>query len=506
MKQFKRKPFDQCTIAICAAFITLFFIPGWGFSRSVTAKNQMVVQLIPADGPRPISQDLYGANCCLITRPIWYDHPAMAKKYEESGQPFFRFPGGTPANFYNYETGLFDNDSPSTRDYGPHNKRILKRTNGAGRRPGAFFEFVKKHKVRYSLVLNVCTRTFEQNRAWLEKIAGGGNAVPCVEIGNEVFFNSYTWAFPTAQDYVERARKTTAVIRRFLPGTKVGVVIPSQIYQDERFFTAECPPHMKHQREWVKSLEKEKFYDAIVVHLYSPTGMDGKTEPKDFISHLEGYRNTMAHLERWFDPTLDTLESRFPGKEIWVTEYGVGGFGGNLKQYTLRYSHLGCLHTDTMLLRMMKRPSITIAHWHSFVHFFDFIGGEKGIGDKEHISYTHFSLFGDVVRNSHSMIPLKTTPAVPDIEAAAFIGADSGYVVIINKRADQYSLSKLDRVFPGKASFTGGMQLTHRTDMPLEKAMQDMERCERVKLSRPVSGSVNLPPYSITRLEFAFSK
>jgi hypothetical protein len=52
----------------------------------------------------------------------------------------------------------------------------------------------KIHNLPYSLVLNVCTRTFEQNKAWLEKIASQGHKVPRIEIGNEVYFNVIrTW-------------------------------------------------------------------------------------------------------------------------------------------------------------------------------------------------------------------------------------------------------------------------------------------------------------------------
>jgi hypothetical protein len=52
-----------------------------------------------------------------------------------------------------------------------------------------------------------------------------------------------------------------------------------------------------------------------------------------------------------------------------------------------------------------------------------------------------------------------------------------------------------------KLGLSAGVQLLHRTDMPLEQAMQDTERCERVQLSPAQLESVTLPPYSITRLE-----
>jgi hypothetical protein len=484
---------------------------------SITAQLQAQgLQLeVTLDDPQPLSQDIYGANNECIFRPVWFDHPAYAEKYLAAGRPFFRFPGGTGSNFYNPETGFFDEDSPSTRDYTGHNKRITQFTEGAGRVPDEYFRFVKDHDVRYSLVLNVCTQTFEQNKAWLEKIAKEGHAVSRIEIGNEVFYGSYKWAFPTAAVYLERAKKLTAVIREVLPETKVGVILPNQIYQYDSFLAEDRPKWLQHPYGWISALEGETFFDAVILHLYSLTGMPNDIKPADFMPHLEAYTNCDAHLTHFFDKTLDTLETRFPGKEIWMTEYGVGGFGGSLKQYALRYSHMGVLHADVMLLRFIERPSVTVAHWHSFQHFFDFVGGKTGIGDKEHLPYTHFSLFRDAVRNSRAVagVELHSTSheatVSDDVEAAALIGQDRAYVLLINKHAGEYSIDGVTTTRSGKtdrAKLASAVQLTHRADMPLSEAMQDTERCERVELSASQLSPMRLPPYSITRLEFTLGK
>jgi hypothetical protein len=147
-----------------------------------------------------------------------------------------------------------------------------------------------------------------------------------------------------------------------------------------------------------------------------------------------------------------------------------------------------------MLLRFLKQPSVNVSHWHSFAHFFDYVGGEKGIGDKEHLVYTHFSLFADSVRNSKAIVPLKVdatndhTETLADIEAAALIGSRKGYVMLVNKHASEYRIDGLTALSLGKMTkpkFSGAVQLVHRTDMPIAKAMQDVERCERVELPEP---------------------
>jgi hypothetical protein len=208
------------------------------------------------------------------------------------------------------------------------------------------------------------------------------------------------------------------------------------------------------------------------------------------------------------DRTLDSLEELFPGKAVWMTEFGVGGFGGSLKQYGLRYSHLGALHTDLMLLRFIKRPAVDVAHWHSFQHFFDFTGGKQGIGDEEHLTYTHFSLFKDAIRNSNAVVPVKLEggdkkDSHNDIEAVAMTGQDSTYVMLLNRQSKTRTIDTMKISSSGKASaptLVEVVQLTHRSDIALADAMQNTERCERVELETN-QPSLTLQPYSITRLK-----
>ena len=467
---------------------------------------------IQLDDQQPLSQDLYGANNECIFRPVWFDHPAYAQRYIAAGRPFFRFPGGTGSNFYNPFTGFFDDDSPSTRDYSSHNQRIGKFTDGAGRVPDEYLKWVKKHDVQYSLVLNVCTQTFEQNKAWIEQLGREGHKVARIEIGNEVFYGGYKWAFDSGADYAERAKKITAVIRKELPETKVGVLVPTQLYQHKDFLTDKRPPGMNHQYGWITSLKGQDFFDAIVMHAYSLPGMNNQTEPADFIPHLEGYQNCEAYLERSMVRTLASLDELFPGKSVWMTEFGVGGFGGNLKKYELRYSHLGALHTDVMLMRFIKHPAINVVHWHSFQHFWDFTGGKQGIGEHEHMSYTHFSLFKDAVRDSTAVVPVTlkskdNSDSFYDLEVAAMAGRDNVYVLLANRAGEVRKIDRFDfgarNVF--KPAVLEGVQLTHRTDMALGEAMQDTERCERVELDVN-DESLTLPPYSITRLKLSLPK
>jgi hypothetical protein len=151
-----------------------------------------------------------------------------------------------------------------------------------------------------------------------------------------------------------------------------------------------------------------------------------------------------------------------------------------------------------MWMKFIERPAITIADWHSFNHFFDGRPDGKGFKDHEHLTYTHFSLFREPIRNCEAVAPVKYDTPHTDIEAIAFKGKEKAYLMIVNKYGNEHTLDKVS----ASATCSAGVQLLHRTDMPLEQAMQNTERCERVELSADQLSSVNLPPYSITRLEF----
>lgn len=482
----------------CALGLVLVLICTQGFSAAEGSAIPLTVDL-RLEESRPLQKDCYGANLQLHHGPIWFDHPDLAGKYIESGKPFFRFPGGTAANFYNPETGLMDEDAPSHHNYKKLNENILSKTDGKGDTPAEFFEFAGKTGSRYSVVLNVCTRTLEQNRKWLEELRTQGIEISCFEIGNEVYFGTYAWAFPEPRDYVRRARASARMIHEVFPRAKVGVVVPSQIYTDEVFLEGRRSTLPKRQQEWMSLLEKESFFDAVIIHLYSSLGMNKQVEEEDLLPFAESYSNVVTYAERHLDPSLDLLETKFPGKEIWITEYGVGGFRGALRSYGLRHSNLGCLHSDLMLLRFLSRPSITISSWHSFSQCIAYDQKRGGILEEPTIQFYHLSLFADPVNHSDSYVPVKFTDGA-QLEVGAFTGGRKGYIMVLNKREKSY---QLESVTAEKGlRLTSAIQLSPRKGIPLAEALESSTLMERSTLTGEMLKSVAFPPYSITRIEF----
>ena len=292
---------------------------------------------------QPLQQDCFGTNVQLTQTPIWFDTPDLAQKYREAGKPFFRFPGGTGANFYHPETGFMDEDTPTRHDYKAANARTRDMRGGHGKTPDAFFAFAEQTGARYSLVLNIACRTLEQNRAWLQTLAADDREIPAIEIGNELYFAQYAWAFKSAKDYVDRARPDHRDDPRDLPGgqsrRRHSPVRSTPWKSSWRAAKNHLPGR---QQQWMSLLEQETFHDAVIIHLYSNTGMKHNVKRKDLLPFSEAYANAIGYAERHLNTALNLLERSFPGKEIWVTEYGMGGFSNSaLRQYRLRHSPSG---------------------------------------------------------------------------------------------------------------------------------------------------------------------
>ena len=134
---------------------------------------------------------------------------------------------------------------------------------------------------------------------------------------------------------------------------------------------------------------------------------------------------------------------------------------------------------------------------------------EKGISDDAHLTYAHFRLFDDPIRKNESIVPVQFTPRNPEVEAVALVGNSGGHLLIINKRGNTVSLDGITASQSRKSvapTLRGAVQLTHRSDMPLEEASYDEERSERVELTGDKLSAIKLPPNSFTRIEFSIGE
>jgi len=233
--------------------------------------------------------NLIGVNCNILNQPFPYDSDEFRKLYEDAGRPFFRYPGGTVANYLNHGTGFLDANRAGNRraGYERKNERVTRMTGGAGYVPEKFIEVVRGMELPFSLVLNMCTMSIDENESFLRKFAASGIQITHIELANEVFFAEYSTFFHDASEYLRQARELSRVCRSLFPHVKIGVVIPNTLYRNKSFPDRADKPGGDDDRQirWIRQLARHPgFYDAVIVHCYSTIGVENSKSAADLPS------------------------------------------------------------------------------------------------------------------------------------------------------------------------------------------------------------------------------
>ncbi|MBI4978125.1 MAG: hypothetical protein HZC28_11620 [Spirochaetes bacterium] len=473
---------------------------------------------IPLNDMRPLHQELYGVNCEMMRRLSYLDS-GFQELYRAAEKPIIRYPGGTTANYWNPFTGFMDVIPGHEHRSVEANEAIRKRTGGSGEPYGEFFKFVRDLDVPYSITLNLCTLSVESNRRWLAAVRDAGARPRFFELGNEVHYNEYAGFFADGAAYAVTARRMTDVIRELFPGARVGVVIPNVSYTDEVFLD-ELRPAAKNNRrydDWVRQLRQDVFFDAVILHLYSTYGLPPDIKIEIFPPLAQTYRNAMAHQDGRFDVCIDSAAALFPGKDIWLTEYHLGGWTPALRQYPLSDSYLGSLHSAAMLLKAARRSEITMAHRNTFTAMLGGTTAADGITRVRNNNWRHFLLLGEALRGSERVCIPRVAGAerysgagkyrgdYAEIETAIFWNGSSGWLVIVNKFEREYRLAPsefADHAADGICRNGSVLQYSPRGDVPLEQAYGD--RFIMTELRMPLCpDELVLPPYSLTRVHIS---
>src|SRR5262249_6331378 len=110
-----------------------------------------------------------------------------------------RFPGGTSANYYHWQSGTFAAglDGDSLRE------QPALAPPGKGRVSfDDFVSYCKRFGIRPVVVVNIFTGTPEESAAWVRYARDQGFAIRDWEIGNEIYLSVYRKQFPTPASYL----------------------------------------------------------------------------------------------------------------------------------------------------------------------------------------------------------------------------------------------------------------------------------------------------------------
>jgi hypothetical protein len=490
------------------------------------ARAQPPLQLRPDfSKATPLRKTAYGVNNEFIHVPYTPNFKNYKEAYVELGKPTFRYPAGTGANYLDLATGFatgwkgMDARAKARMDgFNTGIARSGKGRNGVDLRD--FMQFMREEKPVCNFVLNISSVSVDDNRKMLARIRDGGVELSHFELGNELYYTAYETAFPGVAAYIARAKKTAAVIRDIFPKAKIAVAMPTHYFTDEVFL--EGPPEKATRLErWYRGLQKEDFYDAVAVHMYADLGMTPQTPKARLLPFVTAYDRAISHADSRTGPSFARLKADFPDKEVWLTEYHVGGFSGALRQYRLRYTYLGGLYGADFLFKILSNPQVTISNWHSMVQLLSYERPAKAnlldenAPFKLKVNYYFLKAFQEPVLNSTQFIPVQLSNVAryqatggfkgtyDEVDAGIFYNDETraGYLMLLNKKSRSYSLSVKEMEQALGGTVQGGTELSPDATLKLEEALAS-EEAKSIRSISPRQGMFEIKPYSVYVFNF----
>jgi len=155
----------------------------------------------------------------------------------------------------------------------------------------------------------------ENNLEMIRHFKSKGVEIAGIELGNEIYLDSYRPSFPTPASYVARARRAAEHIRKEFPELKIGIVAAGsaeikKLSMKQKFFFS----------QWNDKIAAEDFYDAFITHIYS------KNAQCDLLkSHekFECYLKQNSVFTEQAKQAINGMSTLFKGKKAWVTEWNM---------------------------------------------------------------------------------------------------------------------------------------------------------------------------------------
>lgn len=316
---------------------------------------------------------------------IPYEDPRFRPLVAGLRPALLRFPGGTIANYWNPKSGRTEPGADMIGAFAVGARKAPElHPMGAGYED--FAAFSRACGAEVILVLNLETSPLEEQVAWVKRLVAKG-AVPLrIEMGNEFYLEPLIAAgsgrpakTPSQAAALEASRRMAEALRPIVPAAKIAVQSSGSRYAREQ------GPVASLMNGFDDALIDAPWFQAVTWHIYPEIGavgglgleaLGGATR-----SDLpEPYRSagflTASTAETALASLLGRVESgtrrhaqflarKAPGKEVWVTEWGVGEniafYRGERPVVTGLWIHI----LARQLMCLIREPNVTMALNHS---------------------------------------------------------------------------------------------------------------------------------------------
>ncbi|MCF6175308.1 MAG: hypothetical protein L3J71_06045 [Victivallaceae bacterium] len=417
-----------------------------------------------------------GANFMGV-RPNKYqwNSPEIIKLVKKIKVPLLRFPGGTVANYYDFQSDMFaiPSDIKQRKSYVKAWRKMQK--SGRKFEFDAYAKLVKALSIKSILVFNVRDDSIKRHLARLNNRLASGIDIALIELGNEMYLKQNLGGFTkNVTEYINRCNLIYKALKKQAPHISYA---PNMV-------------KVTNDKAWNKPVLEKTQRDAMVMHPY--VSISYKNEPMDWVlmrSLLFSYSRLGKMLKAY-----DKSSIKDP---LYLTEWG------NLCSPIIGRSHLAALTTGDAFLNIInysEKGTVKVANlWVLFGGYMGLYDMDQSNGDiiKTGGMATVYDLLIETFLNS-DIYASKTTSymlgqELPAINARATVNA-AGEIKIfaINKTPmiGNFSIT----IDGNKYSETAKIKTYTRKDV-IKPATFPLNK--KLVTEKSVSGRIELPPYSV---------
>lgn len=389
-------------------------VPASEQSGPLTGARADAVELdVNVSRARLVPRMVYGFNTNNITGDYGYSDPVIRAAIADLKPGVLRFPGGSVANFYHWQTGKFDVGDVDEETGTKLEARTAGNISRLQQRRGGVVSFAdfmalcNQTGVNPIIVVNPYTGTPEESAAWVREVKSKGYAVRGWEIGNEMYLPAYKDRFPTVESYIAVAKQHVAAMKAADPSIRVAV--PGS----PTGFHSQGEGEKAGEGVWDQVLGKESFYDGVAVHLYTYTkvGKRSGENPDQMRGYLFG--SSEVGLSR----ALSYYHDHYGSRRLWITEWNLSNPRNPIANTQLHAVYVG----DFLLGLMQAEGPVRLAAYHVLAGSgkgFPLISpadeADAGSGDVKRAAYFAFRVFGNALGASDRLldVTIKRAPSL----------------------------------------------------------------------------------------------
>ena len=469
------------------------------------------IRLETAGPARRLPSGICGASSePLIERLI--GNQAKISALKEVAPATLRFPGGSQSNFYDWKTGLLDfQANPQSSQYikfWAQNAPKIAGTFPKGIHLEDFMPLVREIGADVILVANLETSAVESQAAWFKQLASKGILPKNIELGNEFWI-----AMGNDPDSLRRwpdEPAAMAVMHRYEQALRPIVGPGAKFAVQAAGYAFWAAPQVKEGllrrlSDWDAALRPESWFDAVTIHLYPL--LEPLQQRPGGDTHEGLFRYLMARCDGGVDRTIQSVSSRAPNKEIWITEWSANGAGNYARRGPNPVTPAMFTQVATrMLLAFLRHPEVTRELFFTFNFTPErqshFVAAADGAWRPEPATQVlgWFNLAANGGARYQRVVERGTSPVSPgvtfgdsyrEVEGAGFTSA--GQTTLILQNAGPWA-RRFDPADGGRLPAPRSVQIIAAADL------NDSERGAVQGSSVSTAGPFTVPPYSVVRI------